>query len=365
MWYNKRKTLRNTNAKRKDNEMLIVTKPLSEIRPYEKNPRKNDDAVKYVANSIKEFGFKVPIVIDKDGVIVAGHTRYKASKKLKLKEVPCIIADDLTEEQVRAYRLADNRVAEKAEWDIDLLSGELDDILNIDMEQFDFDLSENTEEPEVVEDDFDGELPEEPKAKLGDIWKLGRHRLMCGDSTSIDNVEKLMSGSKADMVFTDPPYGVDYNGINNDDGSGLFLLLDNVFSNYKEFSKEGSSFYCFHSDRCSDIFNEVYRKYSHFSSMIIWKKQSLVLSQTDYQSIHEPCIYGWLNNGTHRFFGDRKQTSVWEIDNESVAGHTTPKPIEFIAIALKNSSLENEIIIDLFGGSGSTLIACEQLNRNC
>ena len=198
--------------KRKDNEMLIVTKPLSEIRPYEKNPRKNDEAVQYVANSIKEFGFKVPIVIDKDGIIVAGHTRYKASKKLKLTEVPCIIADDLTEEQIKAYRLADNKVAEKSEWDFDLLSGELDDILNIDMEQFDFDVSENIEEPEVVEDDFVEELPEEPKAKLGDIYQLGNHRLMCGDSTSIDDVSKLMNGNKADMVFTDPPYKLETNG---------------------------------------------------------------------------------------------------------------------------------------------------------
>ena len=181
--------------------MEIITKQLKDIKPYEKNPRKNDEAVEYVANSIKEFGFKVPIVIDKDGVIVAGHTRYKASKKLKLTEVPCIIADDLTEEQIKAYRLADNRVAEKSEWDIDLLSGELDDILNIDMAQFDFDLSENIEETEVVEDDFDGELPEEPKSKLGDIYQLGNHRLMCGDSTSIDSVEKLMDGNKADIVL--------------------------------------------------------------------------------------------------------------------------------------------------------------------
>src|SRR5574344_302900 len=188
--------------------MEIITRKLSEIKPYEKNPRKNDAAVEFVMNSIKEFGFKVPIVIDKDGVIVAGHTRYKASKKLKLAEVPCIIADDLTDEQIKAYRLADNRVAEKSEWDIDLLSGELDDILNIDMAQFDFDLSENVEESEVVEDDFDVELPEEPKAKMGDIYQLGNHRLMCGDSTSITDIEKLMDGNKADIVLSDPPYGM-------------------------------------------------------------------------------------------------------------------------------------------------------------
>src|SRR5574344_700581 len=193
--------------------MEIITRKLSEIKPYEKNPRKNDAAVEFVMNSIKEFGFKVPIVIDKDGVIVAGHTRYKASKKLKLTEVPCIIADDLTPEQIKAYRLADNRVAEKSEWDLDLLSGDLDDILNSDKAQIDLELSlGDEEESEVVEDDFDAELPEEPKAKLGDIYQLGNHRLMCGDSTNENDVSKLVGEQKMDLLITDPPYNVDYTG---------------------------------------------------------------------------------------------------------------------------------------------------------
>ena len=350
-------------------ELIAIDK----LVPYANNARTHsDEQIKKIQASIREFGFVNPVLIDKDCGIIAGHARVEAAKREGLTEVPCVWVEHLTEAQKKAYILADNRLAEDAGWDIELLSVELEELKELD---FDIGLTGfgadelsdifGEEETEVAEDDYEVELPEEPKTKLGDIYQLGRHRLMCGDSTDKATVEKLMNGVKADMVFTDPPYGVDYKGINNDDRSGLFSLLDNAFSNYKEFSREGSSFYCFHSDRCSDIFNEVYRKYCHFSSMIIWKKQSLVLSQTDYQSIHEPCIYGWLDNGTHRFFGDRKQTSVWEIGKESIDGHTTPKPIEFIARALKNSSLEKENVIDLFGGSGSTLIACEQLNRNC
>lgn len=178
--------------------MNIIEKKLSEIEPYEKNPRKNDEAVKYVANSIKQFGFKVPIVIDKDGVIVAGHTRYKAARKLHMDMVPCIIADDLTDEQIKAYRLADNKVSEKAEWDIDLLADELNAILDIDMEDFGFEdiLGDLDEEADAVDDDFEPELPEEPKSKLGQIYQLGRHRLMCGDSTDSEQVVKLVGGGR-------------------------------------------------------------------------------------------------------------------------------------------------------------------------
>ncbi len=214
--------------------MNIVEMKIESIIPYEKNPRKNDDAVKYVANSIKSFGFKVPIIIDSNNVIVAGHTRYKAAKQLGLDVVPCIIADDLSDKQIKAFRLADNKVAEKAEWDFGLLDEEL-----------------------------------EPITKLGDIWQLGNHRLMCGDSTDKSSVEKLMDNKKADLVFTDPPYGVDYEGINNDSRNGLYELLDKAFCLYKEFSKPGTSIYCFHSDKCADIFHDVFRKYCHFSSMII------------------------------------------------------------------------------------------------
>lgn len=174
--------------------MNIVMLKTADLVPYENNPRDNADAVPYVMESIKQFGFKQPIVIDKDNIVIAGHTRLKAAKKLKLKEVPCIIADDLTEEQVKAYRLADNKVAEKAEWDFDLLADELADIFEIDMEALGFELVTYEEEPEAVEDDYEVEVPAEPKAKLGDIYQLGKHRLMCGDSTNLHHVEQLVGG---------------------------------------------------------------------------------------------------------------------------------------------------------------------------
>ena len=344
--------------------MNIKEKNIKDIKMYKNNAKKHDTTqINNVAESIKQFGFVQPIVVDKNNEIVIGHCRYEAAKKLGMKKVPCVCADDLTPEQVNALRLVDNK-SNESDWDFDLLAEELPEL---DLSAFDFDwgLPEDTTD-EVTED----EAPEvdeesEPITKLGDIWQLGRHRLMCGDSTDKETVELLMDGKKADMVFTDPPYGVDYDGINNDSRSGLEDLLTSAFENYKENCIDGASVYCFHSDKCADIFHKVFRSFCHFSSMIIWEKQSLVLSQGDYQSIHEPCLYGWFDNGTHRFFGDRKQTSVWQFDRKSVDGHTTPKPIGFICKALENSSKKNEKVLDLFGGSGSTLIACEQLNRTC
>jgi site-specific DNA-methyltransferase (adenine-specific) len=216
----------------------------------------------------------------------------------------------------------------------------------------------------LTDEDAVPDVPEEPKTKLGDIYQLGNHRLMCGDSTSIDAVEKLMDGQKADMVFTDPPYGVDYKGINNDSRNGLEDLLRGAFGNYFAVSKSGASIYCFHSDRCADVFHKVFREFFHFSSMIIWAKNSLTLSQTDYQSQHEPCLYGWMDNGTHSWHSDRKQTSLWKFDKERVAGHTTPKPVALVEKAISNSSKSGDIVIDLFGGSGSTLIAAEKIGRH-
>lgn len=346
-------------------KMNIINKKVKDLIPYEKNTKKHDDKqIKNVAESIKKYGFVQPIVIDKDNVVIIGHCRLLAAKRLKITEVPCVCADDLTPEQVNALRIVDNK-SNESEWDLDFLK---DELLNIDLTDFDFDFGidlDVLEEKEIIEDEVPDIDEIEPVAKLGDIWQLGQHRLMCGDSTSKESVNKLMNGKKADMVFTDHPYGVDYKGINNDSRKGLEELLDKVFSLYKEFSKNGASVYCFHSDKCADIFNNIFRKYCHFSSMIIWKKQSLVLSQTDYQSIHEPCMYGWFDNGTHNYYGNRKQTSVWEYERKSIEGHTTPKPIALCSRAIKSSSRENDIVLDLFGGSGSTLIACEQLNRVC
>ena len=343
----------------------LSTMRIEDIRPYPNNPRRNDGAVDAVAESIRQCGYVAPIIVDEDGVILAGHTRYKALKKLGYETADVLVKSGMTEEQKKKYRLLDNKTSELADWDYDLLAEELD---GLDFGDLDLDLDWGIElegPKEVQEDDYDIVPPEEPKAKMGDIYQLGRHRLMCGDSTDKETVKLLMDGKKADMVFTDPPYGVDYDGINNDSRSGLEDLLTSAFENYKENCIDGASVYCFHSDKCADIFHKVFRSFCHFSSMIIWEKQRLVLSQGDYQSIHEPCLYGWFDNGTHRFFGDRKQTSVWQFDRKSIEGHTTPKPIGFICKALENSSKKNEKVLDLFGGSGSTLIACEQLDRTC
>lgn len=354
--------------------MEIVSRSIDSIKPYEKNPRKNDDAVKYVAESIKQFGFKVPIVIDSDGIIVAGHTRYKAAKKLKLQEVPCIVADDLTEEQVKAFRLADNKVAEKAEWDFDLLGDELDDILNIDMEAFGFDFEIEEEEPEAVEDDYEVELPEEPKAKLGDIYQLGRHRLMCGDSTNLTDVQKLMGDELADMLLTDPLYNVDYEGktkdklkIENDkmDNDNFRQFLIDAFSNADTVMKQGAVFYIWHADSegynfrgaCFDVGWKV-------RQCIIWNKNCMVMGRQDYQWKHEPCLYGWKDGASHLWASDRKQTTVINFDKPNRnALHPTMKPIPLFDYQIKNNTKGNDIVLDLFGGSGTTIMACEQNSR--
>lgn len=352
--------------------MEIVKLKINDIFPYEGNAKLHPDSqIAQIKESIMEFGNNDPIAVDENHIIIEGHGRWIALKELGYDEAECIILKGLTEDQKNAYRLVHNKLTMNSDFDIDMLNKELENI-SIDMAQFDFELPELNDEPFEINEDDVPEVDEEhePTTKMGDLWKLGNHYLLCGDSTKKYDVEKLMRGGnkeliKADMVFTDPPYGVDYEGINNDSRSGLKTLLDQSFYNMKMNSKNGAPFYCFHSDKCADIFNEVYRRYCHFSSMLIWVKPSLVLSQTDYQSKHEPCLYGWFDNGTHNFYGDRKQISVVECGRENIEGHTTPKPIQFISMALKNSSKENEIILDLFGGSGSTLIACEQLGRKC
>jgi DNA modification methylase len=340
--------------------------------PYAKNARTHSDQqVAQIAGSIKEFGFNNPVLIDKDNSVIAGHGRLMAARKLGYKEVPVVKLEHLTESQRKAYILADNRIALNSGWDTSMLSLELqelkDDIdlslLGFDADELDAMLNPIEETEGLTDEDSVPEVPVEPKTKLGDIYILGNHRLMCGDSTSIDAVEKLMDGQKADMVFTDPPYGVDYKGINNDSRDGLEDLLRGAFANYLAVSKSGASIYCFHSDRCADVFHGVFREFFHFSSMIIWAKNSLTLSQTDYQSQHEPCLYGWMNNGSHSWYSDRKQTSVWKFDKERFEGHTTPKPVALVERAINNSSKGGDLIIDLFGGSGSTMIAAEKIGR--
>ena len=345
---------------------------IDKLIPYARNSRTHsDEQVAQIAASIKEWGWTTPVLVDDTGQIIAGHGRIMAARKLGMTEVPVIVAEGWTDAQKRAYVIADNKLALNAGWDNEMLALEFGELegLGFDLELTGFTLDEIDALKPVelteglTDEDEVPEVPADPVTRLGDVWLLGRHRLMCGDSTSIDAVDRLMAGQKADMVFTDPPYGVDYKGIKNDDRAGLEALLRGAFANYLSSSKSGAAIYVFHSDKCADIFHFVFREFFHFSSMVIWAKNSLTLSRTDYQSQHEPCFYGWMKGGSHTFYGDRKQVSVWRFDKERVVGHTTPKPVALIERALANSSKGEDTISDFFGGSGSTLIACEKTGR--
>ena len=339
--------------------------PIGTIKNNPNNPRViKDDKFKKLVQSIKELPEMAevrPVVVNTDMVVLGGNMRLKAMREAGWKDVPIQVVD-WDEDKQRQFIIKDN--VSGGEWDWEMLANEWD---ADELQEWGLDLPDmQVKELEAEEDDFD--VPEggiETDIVLGDLFEIGQHRLLCGDSTDSDAVAKLMDGQKADMVFTDPPYGVDYEGINNDDRKGLEELLRSAFSNMMISTKNGSSFYCFHSDKCSDIFSKVYREFCHFSSMIIWVKESIVLSQTDYQSKHEPCMYGWFNNGTHKWYSDRKQESVWIAKSKREEGHTTPKPIDIITKALNNSTKTNHSVLDLFLGSGSTMVASHQLNRKC
>jgi DNA modification methylase len=345
---------------------MIQKIKVSEIRPNPNNPRViKDDKFKKLLKSITDFPQMLelrPIVVNDDMIVLGGNMRLKALEHLGIEETYIIKAKDLTDKQEQEFIIKDN--VGYGEWDWDQLANEWD---VEDLDDWGLDLPLDFENKlEAEEDDF--AIPEdgiETDIVLGDLFEIGEHRLLCGDSTDSDAVAKLMDGQKADMVFTDPPYGVDYEGINNDDRGGLEDLLRGAFGNMMLSTNNGGSFYCFHSDKCSDIFSKVYREFCHFSSMIIWVKESIVLSQTDYQSKHEPCMYGWFDNGTHKWYSDRKQESVWIAKSKREEGHTTPKPIDIITKALNNSSKVGMSVLDLFLGSGSTMVASHQLKRKC
>lgn len=358
--------------------MNVQQVKIEKVKPYDKNPRKNKAAVDYVANSIKEFGFQQPIVVDKDMVVIAGHTRLKAAKKLKLKEVPVVIADNLTEEQVKAYCLADNKTAEKAEWDFDLLTDELLSLqeLDFDMEQFWFDFDFSEDEEAVEDDNWEADVPEEPISKRGDIWVLGRHRLMCGDSTEAADVALLMDGNKADMLLTDPPYNVDYTGkaseletrkIENDkmEDSAFQDFLTSAFENAAENMKAGGVFYIWHADSEGLNFRVACKKAGfQVRQCLIWNKNAMVMGRQDYQWKHEPCLYGWKDGASHLWASDRKQTTVLEFEKPQKNNlHPTMKPIKLFDYQIKNNTKGDDIVLDLFGGSGTTIMAAEQNGR--
>lgn len=349
---------------------------IDEVKPYAHNPRNNDDGVEAVANSIKEFGWQQPIVVDKDNVIIVGHTRFKAAKKLGLDKVPVVVASNLSDEQVRAYRLADNKTGELTDWDMGLLDDELGDIADIDMSDFGFDLDIPKDDEKVQEDDFDDEVPEEPKSKLGQIYQLGRHRLMCGDSTKAEDVKKLVGGVQCDLLLTDPPYNVGYEGkqksnkmtIKNDrqeDGE-FYKFLFNAFSAAKDNLKQGSSFYIWYASSEAANFNNAANKAGlSVREELIWEKNNLVMGRQDYQWKHEPCLYGWVEGGSHSWYSDRKQTTVMHFDKPQRADlHPTMKPVTLFDYQIKNSTKSGDVVLDLFGGSGTTIMACEQDGRN-
>ena len=377
--------------------MNIINIELKKIKQYEKNPRKNDEAVGPVAESIKEFGFKSPIIVDKDNVIVAGHTRYKAAKRLKLKEVPCIVADDLTEEQIRAFRLADNKVGEIAEWDFDLLNMELESI-SFDMSSFGFNIL-NEEEKEIEEDDYDLEEKlkniKEPKSKYGDIYQLGNHRLMCGDSTKEEDVHKLMNGNKAKCIFTSPPYNM---------ASNLYeTYTDNLKSKeYINFNMNVVNLWCKHLKGFL-FWNISYNKNSRwefieiiykiiketglkFMELIVWDKghgmpivskdmltrqYEDILMVGDEDSISNDMELYYLGTTDKKAYFNKKKgkgiTNYWRITTggTQLKNHQACFPIGLPAQAIELTTNENDIVCDCFGGSGTTLMACEQLNRKC
>lgn len=353
--------------------MEIIIKGIDEIRPYENNPRVNDGAVGAVAESIREFGFQQPIVVDRDGVIIAGHTRYKAAKKLGLTEVPVVVAGNLTDEQVRAYRLADNKTGELAEWDFSALEEELAGIGELDMSMFGFEPKEMIEPEEITEDDYEEEPPEVPKARPGDVYQLGRHRLMCGDSTDVQSVQKLCQG-QVDLLLTDPPYGVDYTGktkdalkIQNDAKTDEALrdMLADAFSAANAMMKPGAVFYIWHADLKSLVFRLACQMAGwEVRQVLIWAKNTMVMGRQDYQWKHEPCLYGWKEGAGHLWASDRKQTTILEFDRPTKnKEHPTMKPVKLFDYQIQNNTKGGDIVLDLFGGSGTTIIACEQDKR--
>jgi len=404
--------------------MNIESRPIGEVRPYEQNPRLNDDAVDAVAESIRRFGFRQPIVVDSDGVIVCGHTRWKAAQHLGLEEVPVHEARDLTPEQVRAYRIADNKTAELADWNMDLLPIELAELgeVGIDWSLLGFDTDELArlmagEEgvtPGLTDPDAVPEPPDEPVTKPGDLWVLGDHRLLCGDSASAEDVDRLLDGQPIHLVNTDPPYNVKVEPRSNNAiaaGNSSFsaperkhhqkfdlarhpekakptakklrakdrplendfvtdeafdAMLDAWFANIARVLKPGGSFYIWGGyANLGNYPGPLEANGLYFSQGIVWDKQHPVLTRKDYMGAFEICFHGWREGAGHKFFGPNNATDLWHVKkvNPQSMVHLTEKPVELAVRAIQYSSRPGEHVLDLFGGSGSTLIAAEQTGR--
>ena len=352
--------------------MNIQEIEISQISPYKNNPRINEDAVEVVSKSLKEFGFQQPLVLDKDMSVVVGHTRLLAAKKIGLSAVPCLVADKLSDEQIKAYRIMDNKSAEFAQWNYGLLSKEIADLLESDYdleltgfseeELAELDLNLDTEfvEEGNIDEDEVPELPSEPVTKLGDLWQLGNHRLLCGDSTDILNVESLLDGNKADLLFTDPPYNVAFNG-----RSGKFDVIKNDNLTDQEFSNFIDSFLSIlkllqintYYICCNWAFYGILQTKLKPKACIVWAKNMFGLGK-GYRHQHEFILFdGFIDASI------TNESDLWKISRDVAYKHPTQKPVELSERAIKNSTRKNNIVLDLFGGSGSTLLACEKTER--
>lgn len=363
-------------------EMKLV--PIDRLVPYINNARTHSpEQINKLRSSLREFGFINPVIIDRDYGVIAGHGRILAAKEEGITEVPCVFADYLTEAQKKAYIIADNRMAMDAGWDEELLRVEIEalqaEAFDVSLTGFDpndiDDLFKENLKDGLHDDDFDieAELKKPTFTKAGDVWTLGRHRLVCGDSTKKETYDILMDGKKANLVLTDPPYNVNYEGtagkIKNDHmaNDAFYQFLLDAFTNMEAVMADDASIYVFHADTEGLNFRRAFADAGFYlSGCCIWKKNSLVLGRSPYQWIHEPVLFGWKKSGKHAWYAGRKETTVWEYDKpKKNADHPTMKPIALLAYPIMNSSMTNALVLDPFGGSGSTLIACEQSERTC
>ena len=363
-------------------EMQLVN--IDRLVPYQNNARTHSpEQINKLRASLREFGFINPVIIDRDFGVIAGHGRIAAARAEGITELPCVFADHLTEAQKKAYILADNRMALDAGWDEDMLRVEIEALQGADFDLMltgfdDKELSDffGTGNDDAKDDDFDlsSALEQASFVQKGDVWTVGRHRLMCGDATSMDDVATLMDGKKANLLLTDPPYGVSFKSssgltIQNDSmkNEEFYQFLYDAFAAAVCFLGAGASAYVFHADTEGLNFRKAFIDAGfHLAGCCIWVKDSLVLGRSDYQWQHEPVLYGFLQNGKHNWYSDRKQTTVWNFAKpKRNANHPTSKPLDLLSYPIGNSTQENGIVLDSFGGSGSTMMACEQTNRIC
>ena len=361
-------------------EMQLVS--TDKLIPYVNNARTHSaEQINKLRASLREFGFINPVIIDRDYNVIAGHGRIAAAKAEGIEEIPCVFADHLTEAQKKAYILADNRMALDAGWDEEMLKVEIEALQaeDIDLALTGFDEKELASlfdtDTDAQEDDFDvdAELEKPCVTQSGDIWTLGKHTLVCGDSTKEDTYAALMDGRKANLVITDPSYNVNYEGTAGKIKNGnmaadkFYQFLFDAFSNMANVMADDASIYVFHADTEGLNFRKAFADAGFYlSGCCIWKKQSLVLGRSPYQWQHEPVLYGWKKKGKHQWYTGRKESTIWEFDKPKRNGdHPTMKPVPLLAYPIRNSSMVNSVVLDPFGGSGSTLIACEQTDRIC